>query len=169
MVEPIRRRKLLVVGDGACGKTCLLMVYSKNEFPTDHIPNVCETYMSNVVLDGRLVELTLWDTAGQEEYDDLRRLSYPYTNVVLICFSVDSPDSLENIESKWYPEVLYYCPRLPIVLVCCKKDLRFDARTIQTLRENNQAPVTSMQGLEVATKIGAYRYVECSARTGEGV
>ena len=51
------------------------------------------------------VELALWDTAGQEDYDRLRPLSYPDTDVILMCFSVDSPDSLENIPEKWTPEV----------------------------------------------------------------
>lgn len=51
------------------------------------------------------MELALWDTAGQEDYDRLRPLSYPDTNVILMCFSVDSPDSLENIPEKWTPEV----------------------------------------------------------------
>lgn len=50
------------------------------------------------------VELALWDTAGQEDYDRLRPLSYPDTDVILMCFSVDSPDSLENIPEKWTPE-----------------------------------------------------------------
>lgn len=51
------------------------------------------------------VELALWDTAGQEDYDRLRPLSYPDTDVILMCFSIDSPDSLENIPEKWTPEV----------------------------------------------------------------
>ena len=51
------------------------------------------------------VELALWDTAGQEDYDRLRPLSYPDTDVILMCFSIDNPDSLENITEKWTPEV----------------------------------------------------------------
>lgn len=49
--------------------------------------------------------MALWDTAGQEDYDRLRPLSYPDTDVILMCFSIDSPDSLENIPEKWTPEV----------------------------------------------------------------
>jgi len=70
------------------------------------------------------VELALWDTAGQEDYDRLRPLSYPDTDVILMCFSIDSPDSLENIPEKWTPEVRHFCPNVPIILVGNKKDLR---------------------------------------------
>lgn len=67
------------------------------------------------------VELALWDTAGQEDYDRLRPLSYPDTDVILMCFSIDSPDSLENIPEKWTPEVKHFCPNVPIILVGNKK------------------------------------------------
>ena len=67
------------------------------------------------------VELALWDTAGQEDYDRLRPLSYPDTDVILMCFSIDSPDSLENIPEKWSPEVRHFCPNVPIILVGNKK------------------------------------------------
>lgn len=77
------------------------------------------------------MELALWDTAGQEDYDRLRPLSYPDTDVILMCFSVDSPDSLENIPEKWTPEVKHFCPNVPIILVGNKKDLRNDPATIK--------------------------------------
>lgn len=77
------------------------------------------------------VELALWDTAGQEDYDRLRPLSYPDTDVILMCFSVDSPDSLENIPEKWTPEVKHFCPNVPIILVGNKKDLRNDPNTMK--------------------------------------
>ena len=67
------------------------------------------------------MELALWDTAGQEDYDRLRPLSYPDTDVILMCFSIDSPDSLENIPEKWTPEVKHFCPNVPIILVGNKK------------------------------------------------
>lgn len=77
------------------------------------------------------MELALWDTAGQEDYDRLRPLSYPDTDVILMCFSVDSPDSLENIPEKWTPEVKHFCPNVPIILVGNKKDLRNDPNTMR--------------------------------------
>uniref|UniRef100_A0A2K6B1X2 Ras homolog family member C n=1 Tax=Macaca nemestrina TaxID=9545 RepID=A0A2K6B1X2_MACNE len=87
------RKKLVIVGDGACGKTCLLIVFSKDQFPEVYVPTVFENYIADIEVDGKQVELALWDTAGQEDYDRLRPLSYPDTDVILMCFSIDSPDT----------------------------------------------------------------------------
>ena len=59
-----------------------------------------ENYVADVEVDGKHVELALWDTAGQEDYDRLRPLSYPDSHVILICFAIDSPDSLDNVQEK---------------------------------------------------------------------
>jgi len=163
------RRKLVIVGDGACGKTCLLIVFSKGTFPEDYVPTVFENYVADVEVDGRRVELALWDTAGQEDYDRLRPLSYPDSHVVLICFAIDLPDSLENVQEKWIGEVMHFCPKVPVMLIGCKKDLRRDQQTNDILRKQNQRPIAPEQGQAVAQKIGARMYLECSARTGEGV
>ncbi|KAL8895208.1 MAG: hypothetical protein Q9192_003783 [Flavoplaca navasiana] len=195
------RRKLVIVGDGACGKTCLLIVFSKGTFPEVYVPTVFENYVADVEVDGKHVELALWDTAGQEDYDRLRPLSYPDSHVILICFAVDSPDSLDNVQEKWISEVLHFCQGLPIILVGCKKDLRFDQKTIEELHKTSQKPVTpeqpvvggwqksveqrrcpldhdtkrplltssTRQGEEVKKKIGAKAYLECSAKTNDGV
>jgi len=97
------------------------------------------------VVDGKRVELALWDTAGQEDYDRLRPLSYPDSHVILICFAVDSPDSLDNVQEKWISEVLHFCSGLPIILVGLKKDLRNDPKTVDELRRTSQRPVTSQE------------------------
>ncbi|KAL7070650.1 hypothetical protein ACQ4LE_010099 [Meloidogyne hapla] len=163
------RRKLVIVGDGACGKTCLLIVFSKDDFPEVYVPTVFENYVADIEVDQRQVELALWDTAGQEDYDRLRPLSYPDTNVILMCFSIDSPDSLENIIEKWTPEVRHFCPNVPIILVGNKKDLRNDPQTVKELAKNKQEPVNSEAAQAVAQQIGAYAYLECSAKFKEGV
>ena len=111
------------------------------------------------------VELALWDTAGQEDYDRLRPLSYPDTDVILRCFSIDSPDSLENIPEKWTPEVRHFCPNVPIILVGNKRDLRNDPQTLRELSKMKQEPVKPEQGRAMAEQIGAYAYLECSAKT----
>ncbi len=68
--------------------------------PQVYVPTVFENYVADVEVDGKHVELALWDTAGQEDYDRLRPLSYPDSHVILICFAVDSPDSLDNVQEK---------------------------------------------------------------------
>jgi len=163
------RRKLVIVGDGACGKTCLLIVFSKGTFPEVYVPTVFENYVADVEVDNKRVELALWDTAGQEDYDRLRPLSYPDSHVILICFAIDSPDSLDNVQEKWISEVLHFCSGLPIILVGCKMDLRNDPRTIEELRRAGHKPVSFEEAASVAQKIGATRYLECSAKEGKGV
>ena len=163
------RKKLVIVGDGACGKTCLLIVFSKDQFPEVYVPTVFENYVADIEVDNKTVELALWDTAGQEDYDRLRPLSYPDTDVILMCFSIDSPDSLENIPEKWTPEVRHFCPNVPIILVGNKKDLRNDEGTKRELAKMKQEPVKYEEGTSMCAKVNAHGYMECSAKTKEGV
>lgn len=165
----LRSIKCVVVGDGAVGKTSMLISYSTDSFPGEYIPTVFDNYAANVVVDGTVVQLNLWDTAGQEDYDRLRPLSYPQTDVFLLCFSLISPTSYENIKGKWYPEVTHYCPETPIILVGTKKDLRDDNRIVKELREKGQAPITYPQGLKLGKDVGAVKYMECSALTQRGL
>jgi small GTP-binding protein len=153
----------------AVGKTCLLIAYANNRFPEDYIPTVFDNYVVNLTAGDQTIELGLWDTAGQEEYDRLRPLSYANANVFLVCFSVVNPVSFENVSAKWYPEVMHFCPEVPQLLVGTKMDLRRDEGTLKKLRDANQVPITYEQGLELARKIKAIRYMECSAKTGEAL
>jgi len=117
------------------------------------------------MVDGKPISLGLWDTAGQEDYDRLRPLSYPQTDVFLICFSIVSPPSFDNVKAKWYPEIDHHAPNIPIILVGTKLDLREDPETIRSLAEKRMAPVTYEQALSCAKEIRAVKYLECSALT----
>ncbi|XP_076850943.1 rho-related GTP-binding protein RhoG-like [Brachyhypopomus gauderio] len=161
--------KCVVVGDGAVGKTCLLISYTTNAFPKEYVPTVFDNYSSQTTVDSKPINLNLWDTAGQEAYDRLRTISYPQTNVFIICFSISSPTSYENVKLKWHPEVSQHCPNVPVLLVGTKKDQRKDPDVLKKLKEQNQVPVTQQQGETMARQIRAVKYLECSALNQDGV
>ncbi|KAJ3878951.1 P-loop containing nucleoside triphosphate hydrolase protein [Lentinula edodes] len=163
------QRKVVVCGDGACGKTSLLNVFTRGFFTQVYEPTVFENYVHDIYVDDQLVELSLWDTAGQEEFDRLRSLSYAETHVVMICFSVDNPISLENIETKWLDEILEFCPGVKLVLVALKCDLRDDYSIKERLQRYGTHPVQYEEGLAVARRIRASRYLECSSKHNRGV
>ena len=161
--------KCVVVGDGAVGKTCLLISYTSNAFPKEYVPTVFDNYSANVTLEGKTINLGLWDTAGQEDYDRIRPLSYPSTDIFLICFSLVSPASYENIKTKWYPEVSHHCPSAASILVGTKLDLREDPNYQQELQEKKLSPISTSQGEKLAKEVKAVKYLECSALTRDGL
>lgn len=126
----------------------------------------------DIFVDNVHIELSLWDTAGQEEFDRLRSLSYDDTHAIMLCFSVDSKDSLENVESKWVGEIAENCQGVKLVLVALKCDLReqdTDEPTVDGQPREKKDLITYDQGLEVARRISALRYLECSAMKNRGV
>jgi len=161
--------KSVIVGDGAVGKTCLLVSYTSNAFPYEYIPTVFDNYSANLMVDGKPINLTLWDTAGQEDYDRLRPLSYPQTDVFLIAFSVAQPSSFDNIKRKWYPEIREHGSGVPIILVGTKSDLRNDDDRANALKMKGMDLVSQDEAKKVAEEIGAVHYIECSAQTQEGL
>jgi len=161
--------KCVVVGDGAVGKTCMLMSFSNNTFPQEYVPTVFDNYNTAIMVDDTPYNLGLWDTAGQEEYDRLRALCYPQTDVFLMCFSLISPSSFENIKIRWFPELQHHCPGTPCLLVGTKLDLRDDAAVIEGLRNQGLSTITKEQGESLCKELGASGYVECSALTQKGL
>ncbi|GMI95714.1 Arabidopsis RAC-like 9, RHO-RELATED PROTEIN FROM PLANTS 8 [Hibiscus trionum] len=160
--------KCVTVGDGAVGKTCLLISYTSNTFPTDYVPTVFDNFSANVMVDGQTVNLGLWDTAGQEDYNRLRPLSYRGADVFLLAFSLISRPSYENVsKKKWVPELRHYAPAAPIVLVGTKLDLRDDRQF--HLDYPGACTISTEQGLELKKQIGALAYIECSSKTQQNV
>lgn len=143
--------KVVVVGDGAVGKSALIITWCTNSFPNDYVPTVFDNYSMNVLgEDGRPYNLSMWDTAGQEDYDRLRPLSYPMTDIFLVCYDMTRRASLDNVESKWHLELGHFSPGTPCILVGCKSDL------------TDHRAVSLEEGKEVADRLG-WAHVETSA------
>ncbi|KAJ5074464.1 gtp-binding protein rhoa [Anaeramoeba ignava] len=164
-----KRFKLVCVGDGATGKTCLLSVFSKGEFPELYVPTVFESQEKDINVDGQEYLLHIFDTAGQEDMDRIRPLSYPDTNIVLVCFSIDNHESFDNVKLKWIKEIDHYCPNINIVLAGLKTDLRTDQETLDSLKAINKEPIKSQEGQSLSIQIKAIKYVECSSKTNSNV
>ncbi|XP_065273721.1 rho-related GTP-binding protein RhoF isoform X2 [Emys orbicularis] len=161
--------KIVIVGDGGCGKTSLLMVYAKGAFPEKYAPSVFEKYTTSITVGNKEVILNLYDTAGQEDYDRLRPLSYQNTNMVLICYDVMNPTSYDNVLIKWYPEVSHFCRGVPLILIGCKTDLRKDEEHLRKLMSSEQEPITYNQGEATCQQMKAQAYLECSAKCRENI
>ncbi|MGH0147372.1 UNVERIFIED_CONTAM: hypothetical protein FKN15_067439 [Acipenser sinensis] len=199
--------KCVVVGDGAVGKTCLLMSYANDAFPEEYVPTVFDHYAVSVTVGGKQYLLGLYDTAGQspketsssqaadstefeplegvtmgklqtyrerssfvqrggsaaaavlsssrnpEDYDRLRPLSYPMTDVFLICFSVVNPASFQNVREEWVPELKEYAPNVPFLLIGTQIDLCDDPKTIAKLNDMKEKPIVMEQGQKLAKEI----------------
>ncbi|CAG7659093.1 unnamed protein product [Allacma fusca] len=162
--------KCVLVGDNNVGKEPLLVSYIKNEFPSEEIfYNGYQKYSKSVTLGEAQINLTLWDTAADEEWNRVRTILYPQTNVILLCFSIDDPTSFQNIRKRWYREVKHHCPDIPKILVGTKLDLREDIANAEKLKAAKKDPITYSKGVSLAKTIGAVKYLECSALTQQGV
>lgn len=161
------RKKVVVVGDGACGKTRLLISMSKEKFNESYVTTV-QNYTVCVTCDATRLQLALWDTACRDEYEILRPLSYSESDAILLCFSIGSPNSLDSVSKKWKSELLRYCKRVPVILVGCKLDLRSDFIAMKQSQQKLEF-VSEARGIAAARSLKACCYLECSAKTGQGV
>jgi len=161
--------KCVAVGDGAVGKTCMLLSYTTNSFPGEYAPTVFDNYACNLMVDSKVIQMNLWDTAGQEDYDNMRPLSYPQTDVFLLMFSIISPTTFANVKSKWIKELRHHCPGVPILLVGTKGDLR-DAEQMKDVMARKGISMVSREEAEQRAKdLGCTAYYECSALTQDNL
>lgn len=151
------------------GKTSLLYGFANNQLPSEYNPTVYDNYTASLSFKQKTYTLGLWDTAGQDEFDSIRVLSYPDTDVFLICFSVVHPNSFKNIKAKWYPELLKNNIKSPIILVGTKIDLLNNENFLKQMSEKEQRPITKDQAIQLQKEIKARFYVECSSITAKGV
>lgn len=169
--------KSVVVGDGTVGKTCLLISFTSDKYDDTYIPTIFDTYSVNIMVDGKPFNIGLWDTAGQEEYDRLRPLSYPSTDVFLLCYSITSRTSFNNVKHKWIPELEQYCPPgCARILIGTKADLRPENGNFNEEGSGSSSSsfydgdfVSYDEADKLAKESGLDGYFECSAKTGNGV
>ena len=163
--------KTVIVGSGGTGKTAMLISYSTNVFSKEYIPTIFDNFSKNVMFEGRPINLALWDTAGQEEYDRVRPLSYHNTDVVIVTFDLTMKKTVQDIHDKWYPEVRHFLPGVPIILVGNKQDLRdFPTNISEEVRKSVGFGLVSTEtGMDLAKEINATKYVECSSLTQVGL
>jgi len=156
--------KLVAVGDGAVGKTCLLICFAKGTFPESYVPTVFENYRKTINVDDKEYCFDIWDTAGQEDFDRLRPLSYPDSDIVLICYSVVHRASFKNVSERWLPEVRHYCPNVPILLVGLKIDIRGVVED-----PDGEPSVTTEEGSKLKDDLNLSAFIEASSKTREGL
>ncbi|KIM21174.1 hypothetical protein M408DRAFT_110940 [Serendipita vermifera MAFF 305830] len=161
------RRKVVVVGESRVGKSCLTATLARSWFPIPYYltADLAEVQNVQTEVDGKLVKLELLDIRPDKDYDRVRPLVYPKTSVILICFSLDDPKSFQMVTERWHTEVLHFCstPRVPLLLVGCKLDTR-DTRLFNSFppSSNGKDFITEQQGTDLAARIGALAYMECS-------
>ncbi|KAJ5076588.1 small gtp-binding protein domain [Anaeramoeba ignava] len=165
----MEKYKILFVSDHQVGKTTLLMTYEQKKFPEEYLPVVYDNLLKNMKIENEEFQLIFWDTRRSEDYDRLFILSYPGTDLIVICFAIDNYNSFQNIESFWIPEIEHYSPNTKKILIGTKIDLRNNEERINQLKERNEKFVTKEEGIELAKKINAIKYFECSSLNQKGI
>lgn len=162
--------KCVVVGDLSVSKRRLISSLTNDlSSEEDELPVFVSNSVANVTVDGKPFQIALWDTTGQEDADRLRPLSYPQTDVFLICFSIASPSSFVSAYTKWASEITQWAPHTPIIFVGTQSELRNDAEANRQLAAHGLQAVGTDEAHDKAFDIKAFKYVECSINTREGL
>lgn len=154
--------KCVLVGDSAVGKTALLVRFTSETFPDMYKPTIFDNTGVEVYMDGVQINLGLWDTAGHDNFRQIRPRSYQQADVVLICYSVANPNSLANVHHKWISEIREHLPRVPVLVVATQTDQREGGA-------HRSSCISPAEGRRVAHEIHAKGYLECSSLGNRGV
>uniref|UniRef100_A0A8C6WRY6 Ras homolog family member V n=1 Tax=Neogobius melanostomus TaxID=47308 RepID=A0A8C6WRY6_9GOBI len=155
----------MLVGDGAVGKTSMIISYIFNGYNSDYKQTAFDVFTGLVHVNGNPTRIKLIDTAGQDEFGHLRSLCYSHVDVFILCFSLVNPASFHIIATKWIPQIRCRNFTSPIVLVGTQSDLCCNADVLLRLDQRNTKPVHFKQAKKLAKRIRACDYVECSALT----
>ncbi|KAL7624997.1 hypothetical protein AAE478_004211 [Parahypoxylon ruwenzoriense] len=163
------RMRFVFVGDLGCGKSSLLLRYYREVFNQSYVPTQYELFSKTATINKQDVDLELWDTCGNIDFHQLQLLSYLVWDAIFLCFSVNNNESFENAQTKWVNEVRKYSHEAPIFLLGLKKDTRVGSGIWAPLFPNWETRISATEGSMAANGLGAVKYMECSAKTGEGV
>ncbi|XP_049595436.1 rho-related GTP-binding protein RhoV-like isoform X1 [Syngnathus scovelli] len=162
---PKEELSCLLVGDGAVGKTSMIISYIFNGYNSEYRQTAFDVFTGLVHVNGVQTRLKLIDTAGQDEFGHLRSLCYAHVDVFILCFSLVNPVSFDNVACKWIPQIRAWNSSSPILLVGTQSDLCHDVNILAHLARRCARPVASGQAMSLARRIRAYGYMECSALT----
>ncbi|XP_031623858.1 ras-like GTP-binding protein RhoL [Contarinia nasturtii] len=155
--EELVVKNIVFVGDGAVGKTSILYAYSnQGEFRISYVPTIFDRDETELTLDNVKHLVKLHDTAGQEDFERLRKIVYKEADCFVLCYSISDRKSFNNISNKWEPELRPY--KKPIVLVGTKSDLTVGINIVQ-----------EEEGERLKRKINANQFLECSSKHNENI
>jgi len=165
---------ICLAGNEKVGKTCMVMSYVNNSFPTDDVPGVFDEKPSPITVEGKELTVSIRDTRGGEDYERITAMAFGGMDVFLLCFSVTNRKSFTDITEKWNDGTnkvknimniprptpmspLHYVPDgTPLLLVALKID-------------DDDRKVTTEEGQAAARQIHAVKYLECSSLTRRGL
>lgn len=164
-----------VVGDGAVGKTSLVLAFLSGRYPVDYLPGPVDWHSEfdhltkhpvKVEQEGVEISLTIVDTCGLDDYQKLREIVCASVDVYLVCFDVANKATLDRVQNQWVPEIRGYNSTAPFILVATKCDERIKA---QIEGKPTSATVSFAQAKAIAQELGAHNYCECSAKNMTGL
>ncbi|CAD25072.1 RAS-LIKE GTP-BINDING PROTEIN (RHO subfamily) [Encephalitozoon cuniculi GB-M1] len=162
-------KQLTIIGSATCGKTSILTRHVKRTFGTEISPTVFNSVSNTYKHKDHVIELRLWDTAGQDEYARFRHLALPSADYIMIVYAVDDRSSYAEVKNSLVGQVREKAPQAKYFLVGAKTDLREDSARLEELARNGDSPITTSEGLELSQSIGAMGYFECSAKNNVGI
>lgn len=144
----------MLVGDDGVGKTSICAYYKDGKSPSTSLPIILPNFAKKETYMGQKAILVLWDSACNEDYNEIRPIGYKNANFFFLCFALNNKKSLENAENIWLKEISPFTKEAKVILIGTKRD-------IQTL--------TDSQISSFRYRINPYLYVECSTRSGENI
>jgi len=161
--------KIVLIGDGFVGKTCMILSYATDRWSTNYKATIYEKYEFKITVDNRPFVMEIVDTAGQDEHENLRTFAYPNADCFICCFSLISRNSLLNVSHKWLPEIRKHQAKAPIILVGTKLDIVEDSKNAKKTIQPHDRLVKKKHVDKVTSSKEFIDYVECSSISQKGL